>query len=110
MDVPQMEKKLRKCFLFLIWYHFNREQQILTLGKKILVVAIPRVNKHRYDFQVQSGRSFPNYFTSKWWKNMINVLSWRFHKSLGTLSMLNLEECSDKAIFSEWSNQVFDSR
>ena len=41
---------------------------------------------------------------------MIKVLSWRFHKRLGTLNMLTLEEYSDNAIFSEWSNQVLDSR
>ena len=110
MDVPQMEKKFRKCFLFLIWYHFNKEQQILTLGNKILVIPTPRVNKHTYDFQLQSGRRFPNHFTSEWLKNMIKVLSWRFHKSLRTLNILNLEECSDNAIFSEWSNLVLDSR
>ena len=110
MDVPQMEKKLRKCFLFLIWYHFNKEQQILTLGNKILVIASPRVNKHTYDFELQSGRRFPNHFTSEWWKNMIKVLSWRLHKRLGPLNLLTLEEYSDNAIFSEWSNQVLDSR
>ena len=96
-------------FLFLIWYHLNREQEILKLRNKILVIASSRVQKQPYDFQLQSGRCFPNHFTSEWWKNMIKVLSWRFHKSLGTLNLLTLEECSDNAIFSEWSNQVLDS-
>ena len=103
------KKKHRKCVLFLRLYQFNRERDILTLWNIILVIASPCVNKHPYDFQLQSGRCFPNHFTSEWWKNMIKVLSWRFHKSLGTLNMLNLEECSDNAIFSEWSNQVLDS-
>ena len=104
------EKKLWKCFWFLRWYQFNSERQILTLRNSILVIASPCVNNHPYDFQLQSGRCFPNHFTSEWWKNMIKVLSWRLHKRLGTLNLLTLEEYSDNAIFSEWSNQVLDSR
>ena len=109
LRLRKWEETLWKCFLFFRWYQFNREWEILTLRNSILVIASPRVNKHPYDFQLQSGRCFPNHFTSEWWKNMIKVLSWRFHKCLGTLNMLNLEECSDNAIFSDWSNQVLDS-
>ena len=104
------EKKLRICFLFLRWYQFNRERKILTFRNSVLVIASPCVNNHPYDFQLQSGTYFPNHFTSEWWKSMIKVLTWRFHKRLGTLNMLTLEEYSDNAIFREWSNQVLDSR
>ena len=57
----------------------NRERQILTIRNRILVIGIPCVNKQSCDSKLQSGRYFPNYFSSQWWKNMVKVLSWSFY-------------------------------
>ena len=103
-------KKLRTFFLFLRWLHLNREWQIPVIRKGILVIGSRCVSKRPYDIKLQSGRYFPNHFSSEWWKNMIKVLSWRFHYGLGNFIMGTVEKCSDTVLFSEWSNQVLDGR
>ena len=40
---------------------------------------------------------------------MLKVLSCKFLKYLGNFNMLIVEECSEKAVFREWCNRVFDS-
>ena len=71
-------KKRRKCFLFLRQLDLNRDRQILTIRKRILVIDSPCLNKQPCDSKLQSGRCFPNYSSSQWWKNMVKVLSSRF--------------------------------
>ena len=71
-------KKPRKSFLFLRLLDLNKDRQILTIRNRILVIGSPCVNKQHHDFKYQSGRYFPNYFSSQWWKNMLILLSLRF--------------------------------
>ena len=103
-------KTLRKSLLFLRELHLNREPKIFSIRKRMHVIGSPCVNKHPYDFKLQSGRYFRNDFSWDWWKNMIKLLSWRFHKCSGTLNVLTVEECSDTVLFSEWSKQVLGGR
>ena len=56
-------KKLRKCFFFLRSLYLHREQQILTISKRILVISSTWVSKQPYNFKLQSGRYFPNHFS-----------------------------------------------
>ena len=72
-------KKPRKCFFFWRQLDLNKERQILTIRNKILVIGSPCVNKQPNDWKIQSGRFFPKYFSSQWWKNMVKVLSRRFY-------------------------------
>ena len=39
----------------------------------------------------------------------MNVLSWKFYKSLGSFNMLSAKGCSETVLFRERSNQLFDS-
>ena len=68
----------------------NRERQILTIRKTILVIGSPCVNKHPYDYKLQSGRFFPNSSSSQYWKNVVKVLSWRFYQCLEPFNMLTI--------------------
>ena len=61
----------------------NKELQILTLWNRVLLIGSQCVNKYPYDFKLQSGRTSLNHFSWEWWKNLIKVLSCRFHKCLG---------------------------
>ena len=91
-------KKPRKCFLFLRKLDLNRERQNLTICNRILVIGSPCVNKQPYDFKPQSGRYFPSYFSSQWWKYMVKVLSWRFYYCLEQFNMLTFEGCFETAL------------
>ena len=42
-------------------------------------------------------------------KDMVKVLSYRFHKCFGPFNMLIFQGCSETTLFREWSNQFFDS-
>ena len=70
----------------------NREQQILTIRNRILVIGRPCVNKQPCDSKLQSGRCFPNYFSSQWSKNMVKVLSGRFYLCLEPFNLLTVED------------------
>ena len=75
----QWNEKPRKCFLFLRKLDLKRERKILTIRNRILVIGSARVSKQATDVNLQSGRNFPNHFSSQWWKNMVKGLSWRFY-------------------------------
>ena len=76
--IHKWNKKLIESFLYLRELDLNREQQILTIWNRILVVGSPCVNKQPYHLKLQSGRHLPSHFSSQWRKNMVKVLSWRF--------------------------------
>ena len=56
--------KLRKYFLFLRELHLNKERQIFTIRKRILVIGSPCVKKQPSHFKLQAMRYFPNHFPS----------------------------------------------
>ena len=103
-------KKRRKCFLFLRKLDLNKQWQILTIRNRILVICSLCVNKQPYDSKLQSGRCFPNYFSSQWWNNMVKVPSWRFYYCLEPLNMLTAKGCFETALNSEWRDQDLDGR
>ena len=51
MDIPSMELKTGKIFLFLRYLNLPREGQILTIRNTILVIRRPCVSKEPYDFK-----------------------------------------------------------
>ena len=88
---------------------FERKVQIFTILNRIHEIGSLCVNKHPYHFKLEKEKYFTNYLSSKWWRNRIKVFSWRFPKCLRPFNMLTSELCSETVLFSEWSNQVFDS-
>ena len=103
-------KEPTKCFLFLKWLDLNKERHILTIRNRILVISGPWGNKQPYVSKLQSGRCFPNYFSSQWSKNMLKLLSWRFYQHLEPFNKLTVEGCFETALNIKWRDQALDRR
>ena len=67
------------------------------------------LRKSRKISNFNKGDIFGIILSSEWLKNMIKVLSCRFHKCLGDFNMLNVEGSSETTLFRERSKQNFDS-
>ena len=51
-------RKLRKSFFFWRYLDLNRERQIITIRKRVLVIGSPSVNKQPYDLNFNQGDVF----------------------------------------------------
>ena len=65
------------------------------------------LTKSRKSLNITNRKCFENHVPSEWQKNLIEVLSWKIHKFLGSINMLTFQWCYETGLFRHLSNHAF---